>query len=469
MKKKLFGLLIVSLALLSSCGGNNSSDSNASSSSSSEPISSNSESSSISNSESSSTSESSSVEECIHEFGDWVVTTDPGCLTLGEKERTCTKCGYVETEEITALGHDYHISDDEEHYVCSRCGDSIDSGKGDVNVEEKERNYLFLGSSICNGYHGPNILESSMADMFRNDYLSVDYKVYNNELINKENVYMRKVEDVTPNTDGFAGRYSCDYDSVTLNGDGTGTFNGQSFEYVTRGNYIALKKPVGYLYGFNAKFMKGNTVYKFAQNGYTLSDYYPRYSAPNTPIGWRNSYVGLMEDAVKQIKDKHIDRVVIQLSTNDIGQYIDEACTQHLDFGEVLEGKFASKYFNTRTSFGAMEWLIATAIETWHCEVYVFTCHMSTSEFATYKANGYDLDKVQTTYAEMYEMTLKVAEKWKDHGFELINLWANRELNELLHSNPTRYIADILHLTETGYEAGLYQVFRKYFVDKEAK
>ncbi len=453
MKKNFLFLAISCLTLISACGSKEHSSSNYSESSDSSFY----------------TSEVSSKDECNHEFGDWEIKIRPTCLNEGKKERTCIKCNYVDEQFIDPLGHDYQISEDEEHYICSRCGDSIDSGKGDVNVEEKERHYLFLGSSICNGYHGPNIPESSMADMFRDDYLTVSYKCYDKELVSKENIYMRKVSSITPNVDGFAGTYSCDYDSLTLNGDGTGTFNSHSFEYVTNGNYIALKKPVGYLYGFNAKFTKGNIVYKHAQNGYTLSDYYPRYSAPNSQIGWRNSYVGLMEDAIRENKDKKIDRVVIQLSTNDIGQYIDAACTQHLAFGDLTPNKFESKDFDTKTSFGAMEWLIAIAKETWNCEVYVFTCHMSTSEFATYKANGYDLDKVKTTYAEMYEKTLQIAEKWKDHGFELINLWANRELNELLHSNPSRYIADTLHLTEKGYEAGLYQVFRKYFLDKEDK
>lgn len=40
-----------------------------------------------------------------HTYGAWVVTTEAGCETKGEKKRVCS-CGEEETEEITATGHD---------------------------------------------------------------------------------------------------------------------------------------------------------------------------------------------------------------------------------------------------------------------------------------------------------------------------------------------------------------------------
>ena len=40
-----------------------------------------------------------------HTYGAWVVPTEAGCETKGEKKRVCS-CGEEETEEIPATGHD---------------------------------------------------------------------------------------------------------------------------------------------------------------------------------------------------------------------------------------------------------------------------------------------------------------------------------------------------------------------------
>lgn len=40
-----------------------------------------------------------------HTFGEWEVTVQPGCLTTGLKQRTCSVCGTVEEEVVPARGH----------------------------------------------------------------------------------------------------------------------------------------------------------------------------------------------------------------------------------------------------------------------------------------------------------------------------------------------------------------------------
>ena len=49
-----------------------------------------------------------------HTFGEWIVTTQPTCTEPGEKTRTCTGCGEVETMVIDATGH---------HYTDGKCTD----------------------------------------------------------------------------------------------------------------------------------------------------------------------------------------------------------------------------------------------------------------------------------------------------------------------------------------------------------
>ena len=58
-----------------------------------------------------------------HTFGEWIVTTQPTCTEPGEKTRTCTGCGEVETMVIDATGH---------HYKDGKC---TDCGEKDPNYQ----------------------------------------------------------------------------------------------------------------------------------------------------------------------------------------------------------------------------------------------------------------------------------------------------------------------------------------------
>ena len=44
---------------------------------------------------------------CSHSYGGWTTTTDATCTTAGSKYRTCSVCGYKDTQSIAALGHNY--------------------------------------------------------------------------------------------------------------------------------------------------------------------------------------------------------------------------------------------------------------------------------------------------------------------------------------------------------------------------
>lgn len=56
-----------------------------------------------------------------HSYGEWVVDTPATCTTAGQKKRTCTECGYVETQEIPATGHHWKDNGDGTH-TCPDCG-----------------------------------------------------------------------------------------------------------------------------------------------------------------------------------------------------------------------------------------------------------------------------------------------------------------------------------------------------------
>ena len=56
-----------------------------------------------------------------HSYGEWVVDTPATCTTAGQKKRTCTECGHVETQEIPVTGHHWKDNGDGTH-TCTKCG-----------------------------------------------------------------------------------------------------------------------------------------------------------------------------------------------------------------------------------------------------------------------------------------------------------------------------------------------------------
>ena len=59
------------------------------------------------------------ADACEHVWGDWEITTAPGCTTEGEQTATCTLCPETKTEPVSATGHSYLYGDDA--ITCSAC------------------------------------------------------------------------------------------------------------------------------------------------------------------------------------------------------------------------------------------------------------------------------------------------------------------------------------------------------------
>ena len=56
--------------------------------------------------------------DCDHSYGNWTTTKTATCTEDGQKERTCSECGHVDSQEIKAPGHDYVDG------ICTECGGS---------------------------------------------------------------------------------------------------------------------------------------------------------------------------------------------------------------------------------------------------------------------------------------------------------------------------------------------------------
>ena len=62
-------------------------------------------------------------DQAAHTFGAWTTTVQPGCTTTGTKTRTCSVCGYVESDTVAATGHT-PASAVQEDYVAPTCVDA---------------------------------------------------------------------------------------------------------------------------------------------------------------------------------------------------------------------------------------------------------------------------------------------------------------------------------------------------------
>ena len=120
----------------------------------------------------------------------------------------------------------------------------------------------------------------------------------------------------------------------------------------------------------------------------------------------------------------HLDAFVCQLSTNDRG-------TPEL-FGEITPDEVRdAASFDCATTFGAMEYLVATVKEVWDCPVFFYT--------------NPPLDE---NYDRMVEGLEKLAEKW---NISVIDLYRNETIGSMSEEENALYMADSVHPTRAGY------------------
>lgn len=135
----------------------------------------------------------------------------------------------------------------------------------------------------------------------------------------------------------------------------------------------------------------------------------------------KNSYVERLLQNVDPATPYSL--VVCQLSTND--------AHQHMPLGKIAEG-FDREAFDTTTTTGAMEFIIAYAKETWNCPVMFYTnCRFESD-----------------TYPAMMDRIKELQEKW---GIGLLNLWDDETFNGISDEERKLYMADAVHPTKAGY------------------
>lgn len=162
----------------------------------------------------------------------------------------------------------------------------------------------------------------------------------------------------------------------------------------------------------------GIVAVKEAVSGTTLVD--------NGPT----SYIARMKKLDKNIK---ADCFVCQLSTND--------ASKKLPLGEISQGTDPES-FDTSTVAGAIEYIITCAKSTYNCPVMFYT------------GTKYDSEQ----YGKMVELLLRIAAK---HNITVLDMWNNKELNDISADDYAFYMADGIHPKKAGYKLRWLPEFEK--------
>ena len=122
---------------------------------------------------------------------------------------------------------------------------------------------------------------------------------------------------------------------------------------------------------------------------------------------------------------REVDAFICQLSTNDM--------KSPDRFGEITPEDVRDKAaFDVTTTFGAMEYIIALAKETWNCPVVFYTnCRMDQPDYLTLIEG---LDRLQA--------------KW---DLTVIDLFRDEAFNDITPEQYSLYMADEIHPTRAGY------------------
>lgn len=155
---------------------------------------------------------------------------------------------------------------------------------------------------------------------------------------------------------------------------------------------------------------RNNLIYiKQALSGTALADTDP------------SSYVSRLIEKVD--RSFAADAFICQLSTNDAGRGLLQ--------GRISEG-FDYRDFDRSTTNGAIEYIIKYVKDTWNCPIFFYT------------GTRFDSER----YALMVSDLHAIAKKW---GIYVIDLWNDKELNDISKEKNAKWMNDPIHPTTLGY------------------
>lgn len=182
--------------------------------------------------------------------------------------------------------------------------------------------------------------------------------------------------------------------------------------------------------------MKKNIIFlgssvTYGDDGWSMCEYIRETTSYNV-IKWavsgttlldkdENSYVSRLDKMIDT--QNSCDCFICQLSTND--------ASMDLKLGEISSAKNIDK-FDTKTVFGAIEYIVFTAMQKWNCPILFYT--------NVYMENE--------KYQKMVDGLILLKEKWK---FDIIDLWNDESMRNISKSDYEKYMKDCIHPNRLGY------------------
>ncbi len=193
------------------------------------------------------------------------------------------------------------------------------------------------------------------------------------------------------------------------------------------------------LKGKTIVFLGSSVTQGTASGGWSMCEYLAEYCGCNV-VKWavsgttladirENSYVQRLLNNLPQ--QGRCDCFVCQLSTND--------ATKGLPLGIISDGYDS---FDRTTVFGAMEFIISTVRNAFHCPIFFYT------------GTRYD----SAVYQQMVDGLRQIAVKW---DVQILDLWDNEHMNSVNEEDYARFMHDPIHPNRLGYEQWWGPEFKK--------
>ena len=215
------------------------------------------------------------------------------------------------------------------------------------------------------------------------------------------------------------------------------------YEFEIYENNSESETPLSNIKGKTFFFLGSSVTYGYAAGGVSFVEYIEQrnectcrkeaVSGTTLVDNGESSYVQRMLKNFN--KNEKCDHFICQLSTND--------ASQNKPFGSISESTNLED-FDTSTIYGAIEYIICYAKQTWKCPISFYT--------NTYYEND--------NYKKMVEALYKIKDKW---GIGIIDLYNNEAMRSVSQSDYAKYMADSIHPTSAGYLEWWTPVFEDYF------
>ena len=215
------------------------------------------------------------------------------------------------------------------------------------------------------------------------------------------------------------------------------------YEFEIYENNSDSETPLSNIKGKTFFFLGSSVTYGYAAGGVSFVEYIEQrnectcrkeaVSGTTLVDNGESSYVQRMIKNFK--KNEKCDHFICQLSTND--------ASQNKPLGSISQSTNLDD-FDTSTIYGAMEYIICYAKQTWKCPISFYT--------NTYYEND--------NYKKMVKALYELKDKW---GIGIIDLYNNEEMKSVSESDYSKYMADNIHPTSAGYLEWWTPVFEEYF------